>query len=139
MPMGEQGMAEMQDMAAHGMTPPENTLPMMTGEGPFGPIEMGGMFTVVKVRRDVAPGDYTDPGWFEHPAGTVAYRVDGNGRRGLIVNQRGGRHANPGRAILVALAITLASGAAWAAGTHAGGHYSFGEPGKEATSPARSR
>src|SRR5215204_3195724 len=56
MPMGEAGMAEMQDMAAHGMTPPENTLPMMTGEGPFGPIEMGGMFTVVKVRRDVAPG-----------------------------------------------------------------------------------
>jgi FtsP/CotA-like multicopper oxidase with cupredoxin domain len=80
MPMGEQGMAEMQDMAAHGMTPPENTLPMMTGEGPFGPIEMGGMFTVVKVRRDVAPGDYTDPGWFEHPAGTVAYKVDGSGR-----------------------------------------------------------
>jgi manganese oxidase len=80
MPMGEQGMAEMQDMAAHGMTPPENTLPMMTGEGPFGPIEMGGMFTTVKVRRDVAPGDYTDPGWFEHPEGTVAYLVDGTGR-----------------------------------------------------------
>ena len=81
MPMGEQGMAEMQDMAAHGMSPPENTLPMMAGEGPFGPIEMGGMFTTVKVRRDVAPGDYTDPGWFEHPEGTVAWRVDENGRR----------------------------------------------------------
>jgi FtsP/CotA-like multicopper oxidase with cupredoxin domain len=80
MPMGEQGMAEMQDMAAHGMTPPENTLPMMSGEGPFGPIEMGGMFTVVKVRTDVAPGDYTDPGWFEHPEGTVARLVDQNGR-----------------------------------------------------------
>ena len=36
-----------------GMTLPENTLPMMTGEGPFGPIEMGGMFTVVKVRKDI--------------------------------------------------------------------------------------
>jgi hypothetical protein len=81
MPMGEAGMAEMQDMAAHGMTPPENTLPMMTGEGPFGPIEMGGMFTVVKVREDIAPGDYSDPGWFEHPEGTVAYKVDENGRR----------------------------------------------------------
>jgi hypothetical protein len=81
MPMGEAGMAEMQDMAAHGMTPPENTLPMMTGEGPFGPIEMGGMFTVVKVRKDVAPGDYADPGWFEHPEGTVAYKVDETGRR----------------------------------------------------------
>ena len=75
------GMAEMQDMAAHGMTPPENTLPMMAGEGPFGPIEMGGMFTVVKVREDIAPGDYSDPGWFEHPEGTVAYKVDENGRR----------------------------------------------------------
>ena len=81
MPMGEAGMAEMQDMAAHGMTPPENTLPMMAGEGPFGPIEMGGMFTAVKVREDIAPGDYSDPGWFEHPEGTVAYKVDENGRR----------------------------------------------------------
>jgi len=33
------------------------------------------MFTVVKVRKDVAPGDYTDPGWFEHPEGTVAYEL----------------------------------------------------------------
>jgi FtsP/CotA-like multicopper oxidase with cupredoxin domain len=81
MPMGEAGMAEMQDMHAHGMTPPENTLPMMAGEGPFGPIEMGGMFTVLKVRRDVEPGDYSDPGWYEHPEGTVAYKVDETGRR----------------------------------------------------------
>ncbi|MEK0082335.1 multicopper oxidase family protein [Benzoatithermus flavus] len=80
MPMGEKGMAEMQDMAAH-MPPPENTLPMMIGEGPFGPLEMGGMFTTVKVRRDLAPGDYTDPGWYEHPEGTVAWKVDANGRR----------------------------------------------------------
>jgi FtsP/CotA-like multicopper oxidase with cupredoxin domain len=81
MPMGEAGMAEMQDMHAHGMRPPENTLPMMAGEGPFGPIEMGGMFTIVKVRRDVEPGDYSDPGWYEHPEGTVAYKVDETGRR----------------------------------------------------------
>jgi FtsP/CotA-like multicopper oxidase with cupredoxin domain len=76
MPMGENGMAEMQDMPAMGMQPPENTLPMMTGEGPFGPLEMGGMFTVLKVRETVRPGDYTDPGWFEHPEGTVAYPLD---------------------------------------------------------------
>jgi hypothetical protein len=76
MPMGEAGMAEMQDMPAMGMQPPENTLPMMTGEGPFGPVEMGGMFTVLKVRKTVQPGDYTDPGWFEHPEGTVAYELD---------------------------------------------------------------
>jgi hypothetical protein len=51
---------------------PENTLPMMTGEGPFGPVEMGGMFTVVKIREDLAAGDYRDPGWYKHPPGTVA-------------------------------------------------------------------
>ncbi len=51
---------------------PENTLPMMTGDGPFGPIEMGGMFTMVKVREGLAAGDVRDPGWYAHPAGTVA-------------------------------------------------------------------
>ena len=39
---------------------------------------------------------------------------------------------NPGRAMLAALALTLASGASWAGGNHAGGHYSFGEPASEA-------
>jgi manganese oxidase len=75
MPMGEAGMAEMQDMPAMGMGLPENTLPMMTGEGPFGPIEMGGMFTVLKVRAHLKPGDYADPGWYEHPEGTLAHEV----------------------------------------------------------------
>ncbi len=75
MPMGENGMAEMQDMPAMGMPMPENTLPMMAGEGPFGPIEMGGMFTVLKVRRDIPRGDYRDPGWYRHPKGTVAYEL----------------------------------------------------------------
>jgi manganese oxidase len=69
MAMGEQGMAEMGSME---MPLPENTLPMMTGQGPFGPLEMGGMFTVMKVRSDVKAGDYRDPGWYKHPAGTVA-------------------------------------------------------------------
>jgi manganese oxidase len=54
---------------------PDNTLPMMSGAGPFGPIEMGGMFTVMKVRDGLAPGDYSDPGWYKHPTGTVAYEV----------------------------------------------------------------
>jgi FtsP/CotA-like multicopper oxidase with cupredoxin domain len=76
MGMGEKGMAEMQEMAAMGMKLPENTLPMMAGAGPFGPIEMGGMFTVLKVRDAQKPGDYSDPGWYEHPAGTVAWRLD---------------------------------------------------------------
>jgi FtsP/CotA-like multicopper oxidase with cupredoxin domain len=69
MVMGERGMADMGEME---MPLPDNTLPMMTGTGPMGPLEMGGMFTVLKVRRDQKPGDYKDPGWFKQPAGTVA-------------------------------------------------------------------
>jgi len=46
------------------MVLPANTIPMQTGTGPFGPAEMGGMFTVVKVREGLAPGDYRDPGWY---------------------------------------------------------------------------
>ena len=41
----------------------------------FGAVEMGGMFTVVKVRDDLAPGDYGDPGWYPNPQSTVARRV----------------------------------------------------------------
>jgi len=72
--MGERGMADMGEME---MELPENTLPMMTGQGPFGPLEMGGMFTVVKVRDDVKPGNYADPGWYQHPTGTVAREWNG--------------------------------------------------------------
>ncbi len=72
MVMGDKGMADMGGME---MPIPDNTLPMMTGSGPFGPAEMGGMFTLLKVRRDQKPGDYRDPGWFKHPAGTVAREV----------------------------------------------------------------
>jgi hypothetical protein len=76
MAMGQHGMAEHAAHTAMGHMPlPDNTLAMMTGEGPFGPIEMGGMFTVVKVRRDLAPGDYRDPGWYQHPPGTVAWKA----------------------------------------------------------------
>jgi manganese oxidase len=72
--MGERGMADMGSME---MPLPDNTLPMMTGQGPFGPMEMGGMFTAVKVRDDVKPGVYKDPGWYKHPQGTVAYEYTG--------------------------------------------------------------
>jgi hypothetical protein len=51
---------------------PDNTLPMMTGTGPFGAIGMGGMFSVVKVRDQLARGDFKDPGPYPHPPGTVA-------------------------------------------------------------------
>jgi FtsP/CotA-like multicopper oxidase with cupredoxin domain len=73
MVMGEKGGA-----MDHEMPLPENTLPMMTGKGPFGPMEMGGMFTVVKVREGLARGDYSDPGWYTHPRGTVAYEWKGD-------------------------------------------------------------
>ncbi|HEX6636323.1 MAG TPA: multicopper oxidase domain-containing protein, partial [Steroidobacteraceae bacterium] len=72
--MGERGMADMGEME---MPLPDNTLPMMSGSGPFGALEMGGMFTVVKVREGLARNDYKDPGWYKHPAGTVAYEWKG--------------------------------------------------------------
>ena len=74
MVMGERGMADMGEMQ---MPIPDNTLPMMAGDGPFGAIGMGGMFTTVKVRKDQKPGDYRDPGWYKHPAGSVAHEWTG--------------------------------------------------------------
>lgn len=71
MAMGRDGMAEMQDMA--GMPGPKNTLPMMMGDGQFGNIEMGGMFTVLKVRDDIT--SYEDPGWYKFPLSTMARRL----------------------------------------------------------------
>jgi manganese oxidase len=74
MVMGERGMNDMKEMP---MMLPEETLPMMTGSGPHGPIGMGGMFTMLKVRGDQKPGDYSDPGWYQQPAGTQAYEWTG--------------------------------------------------------------
>lgn len=68
MVMGDKG-GSMGDMQ---MPLPENTLPMMGGRGPFGNLEMGGMFTVLKIREGLGRNDYRDPGWYRHPAGTVA-------------------------------------------------------------------
>jgi FtsP/CotA-like multicopper oxidase with cupredoxin domain len=73
MVMGDKGGS----MGGMEMPIPENTLPMMMGEGPFGGVEMGGMFTVLKVRKDQKRGDYSDPGWYKHPAGTLAYEWTG--------------------------------------------------------------
>ncbi len=67
MSMGTTGMGGMGEME---MPIPPNSLPMRGGQGPFSYIDMGGMFTVLKVRDDA---DAADPdGWFTHPAGTVA-------------------------------------------------------------------
>ena len=76
MAMGEHGMAEHQVHTDMGHHPgPRNTLPMMTGKGPYGNIEMGGMFTTVKVRDNLAKGDYSDPGWYNAPKDTIASRI----------------------------------------------------------------
>jgi manganese oxidase len=73
MPMGGSGMGDMPDMGK-----PRNSLLMGSHEGrakgPFGSIFMGGMFTILKVREGLASYDQ-DPGWYEHPAGTVASLV----------------------------------------------------------------
>ncbi|NBX05957.1 MAG: copper oxidase, partial [Betaproteobacteria bacterium] len=31
-----------------------------------------------KVRKDQAPGDYSNPSWFRHPPGSVAYEWTGD-------------------------------------------------------------
>ena len=74
MVMGDKGMADMGHMQ---MAIPDNTLPMMTGTGPYGALEMGGMFSVLKVRKNQAHGNYKDPGWYQQPAGTRAFEWAG--------------------------------------------------------------
>ncbi|MES2355532.1 MAG: copper oxidase [Pseudomonadota bacterium] len=88
MAMGEKGGADMAEMK---MPIPENTLPMMSGEGPFGGMDMGGMFTTVKVREGLARHDYKDPGWYRHPAGTQAYEFKGE----LPATMRGNVSSSP--------------------------------------------
>ena len=67
MTMGHEGMHDMGDM---GMPMPKNSIPMVGVHGPFDYITMGGMFTIVKIRGNL--DSYADPGWYKHPAGTVA-------------------------------------------------------------------
>ncbi len=92
MVMGERGMADMGEME---MPLPDNTLPMMTGQGPFGSVEMGGMFTVLKVRKDQMPGDYKDPGWYKHPTGTQACEWKGDVPQAARSHSGGGQSMTP--------------------------------------------
>lgn len=75
LPMMRYGMAEHQEHTDGGHPGPVNTSAMMTGMGQFGRMEMGGMFTVVKVRDELPAGEVSDPGWYQHPAGSVARKV----------------------------------------------------------------
>ncbi|WP_084615825.1 multicopper oxidase family protein [Solimonas flava] len=91
MPMGGNGMSEHGRHVAMGMMPgPENTLPMMSGSGPYGPVEMGGMFTVLKVRDGLARGDFRDPGWYAARREQTARRVSDNPDFGAPVRRPDG-------------------------------------------------
>ncbi|MGH7827087.1 MAG: multicopper oxidase domain-containing protein [Candidatus Binatia bacterium] len=91
MTMGHTGM----DMGrmAEVMPYPQNTIAMKGTPGPFGDyISMGGLFTILKVRDELKSYD-EDPGWYKHPAGTVALKAndeelrrDGIDVRKLTVN-----------------------------------------------------
>jgi len=67
MTMGQAGMSEMAHMQ---MEQPANSISMVGGKGPHGVIDMGGMFTLLKI-RDRLTGD-ADPGWYTAPGSTVA-------------------------------------------------------------------
>jgi FtsP/CotA-like multicopper oxidase with cupredoxin domain len=69
MTMGESGMGGHGKHLKH-MKTPENSIPMLGMDGPFGYIDMGGMFTLIKVRNAIET--YEDPGWYKNPEGTVA-------------------------------------------------------------------
>jgi FtsP/CotA-like multicopper oxidase with cupredoxin domain len=91
MAMGQTGMGDMMEMGR-----PRNTLPMMTGQGQFGPVDMGGMFTVVKVREGIT--SYADPGFYKHPPGTVARKVadeSGKEKRRMPEQQEMHQHDGP--------------------------------------------
>jgi hypothetical protein len=48
---------------------------MKGATGPFGDyISMGGLLTILKVRDNLTNYD-EDPGWYRHPAGTVAMKA----------------------------------------------------------------
>jgi hypothetical protein len=66
------GSNKMMDMGFEMKFPPN--LSPIGQPGPFGVIELGGMFTVFKVRDNLT--SYNDPGWYQNPPGTVAEVVN---------------------------------------------------------------
>ena len=74
MTMGHDGMGDHgQHIEAGHMKVPENSIPMVGAPGPFDYITMGGMVTIVKIRESAE--DLEDPGWYDHPMGTVASKA----------------------------------------------------------------
>jgi FtsP/CotA-like multicopper oxidase with cupredoxin domain len=78
MTMGQDGMADMGDM---GMKIPPNSVPMVGARGPYGYITMGGLYTNLKVREDLADlkpekgEEFSYGGWYKMPPGTQAQQV----------------------------------------------------------------
>ncbi|MDO9002570.1 MAG: copper oxidase [Aquabacterium sp.] len=95
MVMGERGMSDMSEME---MPLPDNTVPMMSGQGPYGSVEMGGMFSILKVRKHQPAGNYKDPGWYQAPKGTVAYEFTGALPEAPRASSAGGALTHPARA-----------------------------------------
>lgn len=81
------GISEMMDMGFKMKYPPN--LSPIGSPGPFGVIEMGGMFTIFKVRDNLT--SYADPGWYQHPPGTVVEAVNIND---MQYNINGMEHSN---------------------------------------------
>jgi hypothetical protein len=67
MTMGEDGMGDMGEM---GMKNPKNSIPIGRRQRAVRLHHDGRMFTTLKVREGIT--DYEDPGWYQHPEGTVA-------------------------------------------------------------------
>ncbi len=67
MSMGATGMGEMAEINMDG---PKNSLSTFFAQGQYDPITMGGMFTIVKVRKTLDGNG--DPGWYPHPPETRA-------------------------------------------------------------------
>jgi hypothetical protein len=65
------GTSEMMDMGMKMKYPPN--LSPLGSPGPFGAIDMGGMFSIFKVRDEIT--SYADPGWYQYPPGTVAESI----------------------------------------------------------------
>ncbi|CDZ80192.1 Copper resistance protein A precursor [Candidatus Rubidus massiliensis] len=98
--MSINGMGEMfemygtsQNMMGMKIKIPENLSPI-GNPGPFGVIELGGMFTLFKVRDNLT--SYADPGWYQHPPGTVAEVVKSPGMQHNMSGSTNGMQHNMG-------------------------------------------
>jgi hypothetical protein len=82
MAMGAAGMGEMSTMR---MAQPRGSITMLGGDGPHGTIDMGGMFTLLKIRDRLTGAG--DPGWYESPPADVAIEAtaDELARDGVVL------------------------------------------------------